>query len=128
MHTNSVESYAALPPGREAAVLAAYRASTRHLTDREVATALGFADLNAVRPTITLLLENGRLLETGRRRCGVTQRPVRTCTTPREGVAPAAPRRSKLTVARNRAKRAQAALEAGDHAAVRRHLERIVGL
>ena len=50
---------------------------SRELTDREVAEALGFSDLNAVRPRITELVRAHWLKETGRKICPVSGRPVR---------------------------------------------------
>lgn len=44
-------------------VLVCVSRAGRPLTDREVAAALGFADMNAVRPRITELLQDGWLRE-----------------------------------------------------------------
>ena len=64
--------------GRRAeAVLIYLSASQDPRTDREVATALGFDDLNAVRPRITELLELGLVVETGSIVCPVTGKTVR---------------------------------------------------
>lgn len=49
---------------------------SRSMTAREIAHRLGFSDLNAVRPRITELVREGRLLEVGRRYDKQTQRNV----------------------------------------------------
>ena len=46
------------------------------MTAREVAHRLGFSDLNAVRPRITELVQEGRLIEVGHRYDKHTQRNV----------------------------------------------------
>lgn len=46
-------------------------------TDRQVCEALGFRDMNAVRPTITRMIDSGYAAETGRVKCHVTGRRVR---------------------------------------------------
>lgn len=63
---------------RAAAILAWVRARANPETDRAIAAGLGFADMNAVRPRITEMVEAGLLAEVGEIRCPVTGKPVRT--------------------------------------------------
>jgi hypothetical protein len=83
IHENSVLSFDAMKTSgdlskREHAVygvcLAAGKAGR---TARQVGTALGFADLNAVKPTITRLITKGVLIESGHVIDPVTRRRVR---------------------------------------------------
>ena len=53
------------------------------MTDREIKEAMGHADMNAVRPRITELIDAGYLMETGKVKCPVTGKTVRVV-----GVAP----------------------------------------
>lgn len=65
--------------GRRAeAVLAALRTCASPPTDRDLAEKLGFADLNAVRPRITELIELGLVVEMPSIACPVTGKTVRT--------------------------------------------------
>lgn len=63
---------------RAATVLDALRGFPHPATDRQLAEALGFADLNAVRPRITELLALGLIAEMPGVRCEVTGKTVRT--------------------------------------------------
>ena len=58
-------------------VLAVYRRATHPITDRDVKDVLGFADMNAVRPRITELIEAGLLRECGRVKDALTGKGVR---------------------------------------------------
>jgi len=81
MHDNSMASFATLDlTDRQRAVFDVYRGSTVALTDREVATALRFQDMNAVRPIITHLRDEGLLTEAGKIKCPVTGKTVRLVT------------------------------------------------
>lgn len=71
---------------RAAAVLAVYRRATHPITDRDVKDVLGFADMNAVRPRITELIESGVLRECGRVKDAVTGKMVRVVTVANKGV------------------------------------------
>ena len=68
-------------PARQAEVYGAVLTLGRG-TDRQIATLLGYSDLNRVRPRITELLQEGALIEHHATRCKVTRRLVRTVTTP----------------------------------------------
>ena len=79
-HANSARSFSSLDHGtRLALVLSVYRLASGPLTDRAVASRLGFQDLNAVRPRVVDAIDNGLLYETGSTVCPVTNRRVRTC-------------------------------------------------
>jgi len=79
IHRNSRESnWRTDHSRREQAVMAVLARSGRPMTDREICTALGSADLNYARPTVTTLKQSGRLREVGDVTCPVTGRTVRT--------------------------------------------------
>ena len=83
MHPNSLEAYSEESQNlsqRKAAVVAAYRIAGRPLRDREVMRALGFGDMNAVRPTITALVHEDILHEVGSQIDPDTWRKVRLVT------------------------------------------------
>jgi len=63
---------------RARACLAVIRAAVAPVTDRDVAVALGFSDMNSVRPRITELIEAGVVSEHSTVRCPVTGKMVRT--------------------------------------------------
>lgn len=80
VHPNSAQAYHEQRKElseRAAAVLAVYRRTVGSLTDRAVKDALGFADMNAVRPRITELIDAGLLQECGRVKDEVTGKSVR---------------------------------------------------
>lgn len=81
LHVNSLTAYhdgqAEFFSAREIMVLRAYRAGP--MTDREVMIALRFTDMNAVRPRITELVDDGVLEETSTRNDPITRKPVRVC-------------------------------------------------
>ncbi|MFA5265067.1 MAG: hypothetical protein WC378_14680 [Opitutaceae bacterium] len=82
-HTNSAASLAQERDngrlGRRAeAVLMALRSFQSPPTDRMIAEKLGYADLNAVRPRITELIELGLVVEMRSTTCQVTGKTVRT--------------------------------------------------
>lgn len=79
-HRHSSAAFQSLDvAAREALILYAYRLAGRPMTDRDVATALGFNDMNAVRPRCTDLIDRGLLREVGEIRCQVTGITVRVC-------------------------------------------------
>ena len=83
IHPNSAAAAAAFRESganaeREREVLFAY-VQQGFLTDREVARSLGYDDMNAVRPTITRLVQEGRLREVGTKKCRESGRTVRVC-------------------------------------------------
>lgn len=88
VHANSVESFHGSKNAisdRRRAVLEVYQARPGlALTDRQVLAHLypGKDDLNMVRPRITELIEEGLLVETGRMKCLVTGKMVRTVSVP----------------------------------------------
>lgn len=83
VHENSIVTYHETNTERtvrKEAVLQAYRDRAGHpLSDRMVASILGFKDMNAVRPRITELVDAGDLIEVGKIRDELTKRPVRMC-------------------------------------------------
>ena len=79
IHQNSVDSYDAVKPDIPTRHVEIVRvlADRGPLTDREVCEALGFRDMNHVRPRITELVERGQVVEFDSVRCRVTNRTVR---------------------------------------------------
>lgn len=81
-HENSIITYHETPAERKVrkeAVLQVYRERMTNLSDRMVASIMGFKDMNAVRPRITELVAAGDLIEVGKIRDELTKRPVRMC-------------------------------------------------
>jgi len=78
IHTNSLKALRRMTPAtrREAHIISKL---SMPRTDREVAEALGFTDMNSVRPFITRLKKDGVVREVGNVRCPVTGRTVRRC-------------------------------------------------
>lgn len=62
---------------REQEVLSALEYA-KDLTDREIMVALGYTDMNSVRPRINQLIEEGVISKTGDKDCPVTGKRVRT--------------------------------------------------
>lgn len=80
MHANSLDAYASIPFGQfKAAVFDCFVAHGQPMTDRECAGIMGFTDMNAVRPKITMLVKEQRLREVDSIRCPVSGRTVRRC-------------------------------------------------
>lgn len=79
VHANSIEAFhasARMISRRAQAVLEWVREHGR-ATDRQIARGLGFAEMNAVRPRVTELVDLGVLHEVGSTRCEVTGKTVR---------------------------------------------------
>ncbi len=80
MHVNSLAAYEdgrhEMFSARELAVLGALR-RLKCATDRGVMIALGFTDMNSVRPRITELIKDGVLMEDGSVEDHVTGKRVR---------------------------------------------------
>lgn len=82
LHANSLSAFDSLDINkRESLILSAYALARAPMTDRECMTALGFTDMNAVRPRVTSLVASGYLWECGVVRDETTGRRVRACTT-----------------------------------------------
>lgn len=62
---------------RQAAILQWLLANPRPWTDREIAAGMGYREMNAVRPRITELVDQGILQECGSVICQVTRKRVR---------------------------------------------------
>lgn len=62
---------------RQAAILRWLLANPRPWTDRQIAAGMGYPDMNAVRPRITELIDQGILREAGSITCQVTGKRVR---------------------------------------------------
>ncbi len=77
IHANSRTSHRQLDKAARRDLVLSQVPSAIGVTDRAVAEALGFTDMNAVRPTITHLLREGVLVEDGTTRCPSTRRTVR---------------------------------------------------
>ena len=85
LHTNSILSNRqAEKYNRRQAILDAYDNIGRPCTDRYIATYLGFADMNFVRPRTTEMIEEGFLCEVGKVKDDVTNRTVRICVKARD--------------------------------------------
>lgn len=68
------EAYETRPVTRQEAILLAL--GDKELTARQIADALGFTDLNAVRPRLTELMDAGKVETCGKRRDSVTGKNV----------------------------------------------------
>lgn len=80
MHPHSMKAHAetrAKLAGRTLEVLQVIRASGKPMTDREVMHAMGFSDMNAVRPRISECVKSGHLVEVGAVKDAVTGKTVR---------------------------------------------------
>lgn len=79
VHPNSIVTYAEFDKSeRKKIVLSIYqRHPSSPLTDRQVAYELGFKDMNAVRPRISEMVAKGILIEVGKMRDFLTNKPVR---------------------------------------------------
>lgn len=80
MHINSLAAFDQIEEQRGERAELIYKlilAAGVAMTDRQVAQALGFHDMNMVRPRITSLRDNRWALETGSTECPVTGRRVR---------------------------------------------------
>lgn len=79
MHPHSLEAFRQDEPKFSERQLIIYDRIARHgpQTDREIAEALGFSDMNAVRPRITELIKANFLAECGEQKCPVTGKMVR---------------------------------------------------
>ena len=82
MHANSLQAYAESQThlsAREQLIVARMQQDVfGEWTDRQMMHALGFKDMNAVRPRITGLVQKGILKEVGSVRDEVTGKTVRT--------------------------------------------------
>lgn len=79
IHDNSREAYHAEQPklSRRARLVRDWLAKNGKATDRDIATGLGFVDMNAVRPRVTELVDAGIAVEVGSKTCCRTGRRVR---------------------------------------------------
>lgn len=80
MHINSLAAFDDIEEQRSERADVIYSLMMRSgvaMTDRQVAQALGFSDMNMVRPRITELKDNRWATETATIECPVTRRQVR---------------------------------------------------
>lgn len=78
IHANSIKAWQGFPEtSRIYMVMDAIVKAGRPLTDRDVCSRLGSADMNFARPTITRLVQEGLLAEVGSTICPVSGRTVR---------------------------------------------------
>ena len=81
VHAHSCEAFAAFraegAAGRRQRRILELASKRATWTDREMAEALGFDDLNAVRPRVTEMLADGLLVECGACQCPRSGRKVR---------------------------------------------------
>ena len=81
VHLNSIKAYREDPESlskRAKLVLDWFRIQASPRTDRDCMLALGFSDMNAVRPRITELVQAGLLREAGNVQDPITNKTVRT--------------------------------------------------
>ena len=82
IHANSLNAYydgrADVFTKRQIQIIGALE-RTYPMTDRQIMHALGYTDMNAVRPRITELIDAGVLREVGETKCPVTEKRVRIC-------------------------------------------------
>lgn len=83
IHANTLASYRTgaleLFPKRQKEIIALLKKVRAPLTDREIMVLLHHADMNAVRPSITRLIDLGVLVEVGTMYDEMTNRTVRRC-------------------------------------------------
>lgn len=87
MHRNSLKALQEEKDGlktRCQKLVNAFEKVVEPATDRQIAYAMGFTELNAVRPRITELLDKGILKQVNQVRCRVTGKLVRACTLSKE--------------------------------------------
>ena len=80
IHDNSIQTFYETEQERAKRAADVYEAFVRMgrpVSDREVMDALGYRDMNAVRPRITEMIDAGELIEVGKVRDHVTGRRVR---------------------------------------------------
>ena len=78
VHPNSVTAYHEETRRMCRRAAAIYDAiGDRRLTDREIMALMGYSDMNAVRPRITEMVEDGILTEIGSKVCPLTGKTVR---------------------------------------------------
>lgn len=79
VHEHSRQAYRAERPNLSARAKLVLEWVRLHpgTTDRDIRAGLGYADMNAIRPRVTELVEAGKLVEVGARRCPVTGKTVR---------------------------------------------------
>lgn len=79
MHTNSLAAYASLGDGKMTRAMSIIKLMLDGIsrTDRQIMKALGFTDMNAVRPRVTELIKKGVLEEICTIKDEDTGKPVR---------------------------------------------------
>lgn len=84
MHPNSLLAYELEKRNltKRKAEVFSYIYAHQKVTDRQVMQGLGYTDMNAVRPRITELINQGHLLEDDSIICPVTKKSVRTVSLP----------------------------------------------
>jgi len=92
MHTNSIDAYKIqLASGkkltRSQLIIDLLLQLTEPQTDREIMIALGFTDMNSIRPRVTELIKNGTLEECGKVKDQITGLNVRRVRIKRELMA-----------------------------------------
>ena len=81
MHANSLDAFEATDEERSERQEAVYQRllAAGPMTDRQVMAALGFSDMNAVRPRITELVDRSWVIEIARVEDPATGKKVRLC-------------------------------------------------
>lgn len=79
VHANSIECYHSLNLSERQAIVYGAFVGAIFLTDRQAKERLGEADMNAVRPRITEMVDSGVLVECGKMKDEVTGKTVRVC-------------------------------------------------
>jgi len=80
MHENSIQAFQELDADtKRAKILQVYVNHKTPLTDRAVMYKLDFGDMNMVRPRITELAQDNRIVEVGKTKDSFTRKTVRMC-------------------------------------------------
>ena len=77
MHANSKAAWRELKPSKRAQAILDFASKHKPMTDRQLRDAMGFDDLNQVRPRVTELHDQGLMFEYATVKCSTTKRPVR---------------------------------------------------
>jgi len=80
MHKNSLKAYGELKStDRRALIFKVFEYLGYPLTDRDVKDVLGYSDMNYVRPRISELIDEGKIMECGTEIDHETKKHVRLC-------------------------------------------------
>lgn len=77
MHANSKAAWKTIKTSKRAQAILDFASKHPPMTDRQLRNAMGFDDLNQVRPRVTELHDLGEMFEYATVKCSATKRPVR---------------------------------------------------